>query len=153
MAGLEALGAVVESVGTLVGGSQENKAKQFEAQQYVTEGKQQFAASQRTAEETQRQKESLISSQIAAGAKSGFGGATDTSTLNAIGDVEQEGTLRQLSDIYEGKERQRGMNNKAKAARFEGKNAQLASYYDAAGTLASGLGKAGKDANWASMFG
>lgn len=157
MAVLAAIGTAISAVGTLAAGVATKRAKQFEAEQYRTEAQQAFAAGQRDAAEEQKQKNTLISAQIARGAASSFGGATDTSVLETIGNTEQEGTLRELSAIYAGQERARGLRNKAKAATAEGRNAQAAGFIGAAGTLASGIGSIGMQSDtfqtWAQKYG
>lgn len=139
-------GTAITAGGTLVEGAGAKKAGDFAATQYKQAGQQAFAASQRSADNERRDMQFAESRAQAVGAASGFGGATDTSTLKQIGDIRQEGTLRAMTRLFEGQDAQRTALNKASASRFEGKQAQIGSYFKAAGQVLKGVGSMGSPA-------
>lgn len=159
MSGLEVLpllamaGSTVSAVGTLASGAAANSSAEYQAQQYRQEATQAIAAGQRDAFGQEREKNKLIGAQIAAGAASGPGGISDTSTLGLIGETEQQGLYRQMAAMYAGEERARGLRNQAQASIAEGKNAQMASYLNAGGTLLQGASKMGSPMSWEARYG
>lgn len=147
MSGMEMIGmlaAGASAIGSIAGGLAQKQASDFEAQQLQREATQQQAVGQRRAAATTEEKNRLISSQRAAGAASGYGGATDVSTLQNIGAVESEGTLRAMQDVYAGNDAARGLQNKAAAAKAEGRNAMTAG-------LIGGIAQGAK--GWAEVYG
>ena len=139
-------GTAVKSVGTLVEGASAKSGADFAAKQYEQSGQQAFAASQRAADNERRDMRFAESRAQAVGAASGFGGATDTSTLKQIGNIRSEGTLRAMTRLFEGEDAKRTAFNKAAASRFEGKTAQIGSYFKAAGQVLQGVGSMGSPA-------
>lgn len=124
------LGTVLSVGGTVLGGVAANNAAKAEAAQLKAQGKTEFAASQRVAEAERRKKDRVISRARAVGAASGGG-----QDLNLIGDLEEEGEYNALTAEWEGKERQKGRNAQAAAARYEGKQTLFASFLKAGNTL------------------
>lgn len=130
LGGIGGLGTVLSVGGTILGGIAANKAAKAEAAQLEAQGKAEFAVAQRKSEAERRRKDLVISRARAVGAASG--GGLD---LNLIGDLEKEGEYNALVAEWEGKERQKGRNAQAAAARYEGKQGLFASFLKAGSTL------------------
>jgi hypothetical protein len=87
---------------------------------------------------------------IAKAAASGAG-ATDTTVLNVAGDLQKQGTLAALTDLWNGQNRRTGAQNQTNATMYQaeldanndlakGEAAKRAGYLNAAGTILSGGG-------------
>lgn len=145
---MAALGAVVSAISGVVGaagaiqqGQAANEAAKFEAQQQEMQGKEEFAASQREADQARKEAELVQSRQQAVAASSG-GGAADPTIVRLMTDTAQQGELNAQSSIYGGESRKRGLFDQAMGTRMTGKAALTGSYLGAMGALAGGFGKA-----------
>lgn len=124
---------VLQAGGSIMQGNAANESAQFQAAQLDQQAGQERASSQRSAMEEQRQARLALSRlQNNAG-----GGGGDATAVKLAGDIAGEGEYRALTALYNGEERARGMETSAGARRYEGKQAQTASYLKAAGTIFS----------------
>lgn len=130
---LSAGGTILGSLGAMQQGRAANAAAQYNAAQLEASGKAENAAAQRKAEEDTRQKELVLSRARTVAAASGGG-----QDVALMGQIEEEGTMRQLTSLWEGEEAAKGRNAQAAASRFEGKQAQRAGGLKAFSTLAEG---------------
>lgn len=148
MAALPALAAVatLASAGlSAMGAIQQGKAQQaalnFEAEQHKRQAAEERAASQREAIEKRHEGALAMSRQLAIAGASGAG-VVNPSILDIYGETAQKGEYNAQTALYGGESRARGQLDEAAAARFKGKAARTASYYDAAGSILSGIGTA-----------
>lgn len=132
-------GTVITAAGTLAAGNSTAAEADFAAKQYEIKATEEKAASQREAMQQKKETNLLLSRQQALASASGLG-ALDPTILDLAGDTAAEGKYREDLIRYGGDERAAGLRTQAAASRFSGKNAQNASYFAAAGTLASGFG-------------
>lgn len=143
--------AVVSTVGNISAGNaakragleQQNEANYEAAQERVNAG-QAIAASQRAAEEQRRQGDLVQSRAIALLAASG-GGVTDPSAVTLLASNAGETAYRSAVALYEGEDKARTMRAQAtatemggRAAAQAGRDRQIASLFQAAGSLANG---------------
>lgn len=142
MAGISAIlgvvGTVVSAVGTIAAGNAQRAAAEYQAKLYERKANEELAAAQRDADEYQRQKRFVQSKFQANAAASGFD-ATDTTTLNLLGSLEQRGSYQAAVAQYGGAARQAAYRGQATATRMSGRAAQTGSYFDAAGTILGGF--------------
>jgi hypothetical protein len=94
------------------------------------------ASSQRQMMERQRQT-ALVQSQLQASAADSGAGAQDPTVLNLGGAIEARGEEQALTDLYNGENTARGLEDSAKAKRASGSAAQTGSTYSSIGTIAS----------------
>lgn len=146
----EIVAAVASGVGTIVnvmGSIQQGEAAQQQAayQAKIAEirGKEEFAAGQRRMLAERRKKELALSALQARSAAS-TGDTTDPGIINLGAGIEEEGEMRALTEFYRGENAKRGYQDAAAAARFQGDQAQTASYWKAGGSLLSGIGSFAK---------
>lgn len=130
-------GGVVSAVGTIAAGQSQKRAAERQAQQLEMRGKEERAAAQREAFDVGREKGLIQSRQQAVAAASGAG-ALDPTILDLAGDVEAEGTYRQLLHTYGGEERRKGNFAQAAGARRSGRAAATGAWLDAGGTILGG---------------
>jgi hypothetical protein len=172
--GVSALGSVVSAGGTLMGANAEAQglesqaamlnaqrfnqllAGKYKAQELRQAGNEALASSQREAMDFSRNKDLLLSrARVAAG-----GGSGDTSVINTMAGIEQQGEFQKAMALYGGENKRRGLNWEADNAILEARNNDLATQYQtgmlgykanatrsmapwsAAGTLMSGAGSA-----------
>lgn len=143
-AGIGGVGSALSLAGTIAGvggsllqGQAAKKQANFEADQARKSGAEKLAASTRQAEDTRRKTNVLISNQKAAAAADG-GGVNNPTILDIIGDTAGRGEFLANSDIYEGQAAQANGLDQASVAKARGRNAQIGSYFDAAGTALKG---------------
>ncbi len=150
-------GSAVSAMGTLAGGAAANQAGQaqagaleFKAQQQEQQGAEARAAGGRQALEKRKEGRFAMSTMIARAAASG-GGATDPTVLSIGKQLAGSAEYNALTETYKGENRARGYEDEAMASRMgaqaalaQGKAAQTASYFSAAGTLIGGIGSAFK---------
>lgn len=141
MAALSAIAGVIGAIGSIQQGQAANEQAKFEAQQQEMQGKEEFAASQREADQARQEAELVQSRQQAVAASSG-GGAADPTIVRLMSDVAGQGELNAQSSIYGGESRKRGLFDQAMGTRMTGKASLLGSYFGAAGALAGGFSKA-----------
>lgn len=131
------IGSVVSAFGTIAAGAAAKRSADYQAAQLEIKAKEEKAAAQREAGEVARQKRLVQSRQQAVLAASG-GGALDETALDLAGDVEREGTYRELAVRYGGDERAKGLRAQATAARMSGQAAMTGAIFDAAGGVMKG---------------
>lgn len=132
-------GTVVSAVGTIAAGQAADRDAQFAAQQLDIQAKDEFAASQREAEEIKRNKELVISRQRAIAGASGFLPTSDDYvTLEA--ETAGFGKTQELSALAAGAMRRRNLEYEAASTRATGKANRTGSLYQAGGTILSGFG-------------
>lgn len=142
---LSLAGSAVSAFGTIAAGNSQAAAADYEAKQARINASQEMASAQRRAEGEKIKTTRFISSQKAAAGADG--GGADASVLNQIGKAQEEGSLRQATTIYEGKEAARQWENKAQASEFEGKMAKKAAMIGAGSSIIGGLG------SWVKAYG
>ena len=106
-------------------GRSQEKAAKFEAKQMRQQAGQERASSQRQAEQDRRKGRLTASRALAVAAASG-GGASDTTVVEKIADIEAEGELNALAALFEGEERARTLETGAQVRRFEGRSERAA---------------------------
>lgn len=116
---LQAAGNVVAGRAARIQGRQQNREKQFEAQQFEQEANQSVAAGQRNAYEEKR-KANLIASRAVALAAAGGGNVSDPGIVKVIADIEGEGAYRSAVALYAGEDQARRDRMAASAKRYEG---------------------------------
>lgn len=132
---LAAGGTILSTVGAIQQGKAANAAAQYNAAQLEAAGKAESASAQRKAEEQTRQKELVLSRARAVAAASGGG-----QDVALMGSIEEEGTLRSLTALWEGDEAAKGRKAQADVARFEGSQAKRAGAIKGLSILGEGAG-------------
>ena len=128
--GTAALGAAT----TIGAGQQADEAGKMQQAQADARAKEEYAAGQRVAATEDRKKKLAQSALMAQAGASGSGASDATVERLALG-IEEEGTYNARSAMAEGDARARAARYEGALARWQGKNAKRASYFDAAGTL------------------
>jgi len=123
----------VSTIGAIQSGNAQQAAMEHNAALQEQNGNQAFARSQRAAEEERRQARLMQSRAQAVGAASGGGRDYEIEA-----DIEEEGELRALTRLYEGREAQRSGQQQAAASRFEGAQMARAARFRGAGSAISG---------------
>ena len=136
-AGAGLIGSGVQAIGQVRAGQAANEAAKFEAAQLEAKADQEFAASQREAEEFRRRRDLTLSSLQARSAASGFS-ATDPTTLQIADDIAERGTIQSQLALHGGSLRQADLKTSAVGRRFEGKQALKGSKLAAIGTIMGG---------------
>lgn len=137
---LTAVGTAVSAVGTLAAGDAQQQAANYRAQQQEMAAKEAQAADQRQAFEQQRKTDLTLSTLQARAASQGSGDTTDDNVVKLGSDIAGRGEYQALMELFGGENRSRGLNDQAKASRYDGEVAKIGSQYSAAGTLLNGLG-------------
>lgn len=112
-------GTVLSGVGSYSQGAAAQKQANAEAAQLTAQASNQKAASQLQAMEDRRQARLLESRAQAVAAASG-GGATDTSVVNAISGLEEQGELNALTTLFSGNQQSQQLLQQAASRRAEG---------------------------------
>lgn len=133
-------GSAVSAVGTIAAGNAAAADAEFQAKQLKAKGREEFAASQRAAEEKRKETGLALSRSQALSAASGAG--TGGSVLESEMDIAGRGELLALDELYRGESAKRGRFDQAKAVRRSGKAAQQGALFSAGGTILSGIGSA-----------
>lgn len=133
------VGTLVSAAGTIAAGNQAAAAGESRALQLEQKATQERASGQRQMFEKQRQT-SLVQSQLQARASADGGSATDPGVLKISEDIAGRGTQQGLTDLANGENAARGLEDQAKASRISGQAAQDGSRFAAVGTIASGFG-------------
>lgn len=133
-----AFGTVLSAKGRYDMGSNADKAMRYRAKQLEQNAGQEEAAASMAAQEEQR-KSALISSRAIAVAAASGGGTLDPTVLKILQGIEAEGDLASATQMYNGRERARGLRDQAKADRFEGKLYRAAGRKKALGTILTGV--------------
>lgn len=132
---LSAGGTILSTAGAIQQGKAANAAAQYNAKQLEASGKAENAAAQRKAVEQTRQKELVLSRARTVAAASGGG-----QDIALMGQIEEEGTMRSLTALWEGEEAAKGRNAQAAGARFEGSQAKRAGAIKGLSILGEGVG-------------
>jgi len=132
-----ALGTIVSTKGELDSGKNAERAMRYRARQLEQNAGQQEAEASVAAQEEVRKADLIASRAMAVVAASG-GGTVDPTVIRILQGIESEGALASATQLYNGKERARGMRDQAKADRFEGKLYKSAGRKKAMSTILSG---------------
>ena len=147
MAELAVIGSIIQGVGAIAGGVAANNAAQEEARQMDERGREEFAASQREAQERRREGRVVNSRAQAVAAASGAGADAPT-IVRLMSDTAGQAEYNAQSDTYGGRQRRAGLRDNARARRAEGQASLLGSFFDAAGSFAGGADKLGTRKGW-----
>jgi hypothetical protein len=156
-AGLAAAGAGLGAAGTLAGGANAKAAAQGQSQEALYQAAQSrinassdIASAQRTMFNSQFKTNALISTATARAGASGVDAGTGSSVEN-VGQIAQKGRYAAALDMWNGQNAASADLNKAQADQYQstldligGNEAQQASVYSAAGTIAGGAASAYK---------
>jgi hypothetical protein len=134
----------LSAVGTVAGGVAAKNQADFQAEQQEMAGKEEFAASQREANEKRKEATYVQSRQQALAAASG-GGAADPTIVRLMTQTAQQGEMNAQTARYVGENRQRGLMDAAKASRMSGEASLFGSFFGATGDAFSGWAKYRKD--------
>lgn len=149
-----AVGTIVKVVGGIAQGNAAAEAAQqqaaYQAKIAEMKGKEEFAAGQRRMLDVRRQKEMALST-LQARAAAGGGDTTDPTVVNLGAGIEGQGEYKALTEFYKGENAQRGYQDAAAGAIWQGDvtaaNAQSSALWGAAGSLLSGIGSFGSQYN------
>jgi hypothetical protein len=130
-----AAGSLLNAGGTIIGANSEAKELRTQAAQLDAQAGTTRASSQRQAMEERRQARLVQSRQLALAAAGG--GADDPSVVNAMADVEGEGSYRAAAALYDGDTQAQGYEAQAAANRRGAKSVKTAGALKAAGTILS----------------
>jgi hypothetical protein len=142
MAALGLVATAISAIGTVAGGIAQNNQAQFEAKQQEAQGREDFAASQRQADQARLEAKLANSRQQALAAASG-GGAADPTIVKLMGDTAGQGEYNAGGYLYQGKQQKRGLFDQAAATRISGQSSLFGSFLGGAGQIAGGLYKYG----------
>ena len=138
---LTVVGTGLSMVSRIQQGKYEQAAAELEARNAEAQGKEELAASQRTAQDKRREAKLAESRAIAIAAGSGAG-VTNPTVIDILEETAGRGEYIAQTELYGGKSRKAGYYDKAAAARFRGKQAKTGSIFDAIATGVSGFNKA-----------
>ena len=147
MAQLALVGSLIQGVGALASGAAANRAARQEAAMLEERGKEEFAASQRDADERRREANLAVSRQQALAAASGAGADAPT-IVRLMSDTAGQGEYSAQTELYGGRQRRAGLYDSARARRAEGRASLLGSAFDAAGSIFGGVSKFGTAKGW-----
>lgn len=147
MSGFETIAAIagtaLSAAGTIAAGQAEKRNADYIAKQEEMRGQEEFAASQREAQQYKREASLAQSRAQALAAASGGGAGTDAPTIVKImSDTAGQGALNANTAIYGGVSRRAGLMDSARGRRASGRASLMGSYLSAFGQTATGLGKA-----------
>lgn len=140
-----ALSTVMAYQGTIAQGNAAKKAAQIEAEQMRREGTARLAESQQVMNEKDLEMQYALSELQANAAASGFS-ATDTTSLNLLGDIAQRGEFQKGKILASGMNQRIGMQNQAAAREWAGKVAKQNSRMKSKGILLDGISTFAKSA-------
>lgn len=143
-AGLTAVGGMISAGGTLAGGAAAKASGDYEAEVLKDNAAQAFASGQRTALDTDLKAKMAMSKSTAIAAGSGVNAGAGSPVTN-VGEIAQRGSYQAGMDLFNGESKATGLLNEAQAAKWAGEQAERASYWTAAGTLAGSAGSAFKN--------
>jgi hypothetical protein len=129
---LDWFGAGMQVGGSVVAGFDARQQAQFQADQLRANAGQAQAAAQRSAAETDRQTQLILSRALAVAAAGG-GGASDPTVVNLIAQDAAEGAYRKSVALYQGDDRARVLRLQADAKDYEGDSALVNGGMAAAG--------------------
>lgn len=134
MSGLELIGGLVSAAGTIASGIAANNQAKSEALAMEAQGREEFAASQREAEQKKREGRIAMSRQQAVAAASG-GGADDASIIKLMTRTAGESDFNARTVMYGGEQRKRGLFDSARNRRTSGQASLLGSVFAGAGQM------------------
>jgi hypothetical protein len=140
MAELGLLASAISAAGSIASGIASKNAADFQAEQQEMQGKEEFAASQREADQKRKESNYVQSRQQALAAASG-GGAADPTIVRLMTQTAQQGEMNAQTSLYVGENRKRGLFDAAKSTRLTGRANLIGSFLSASGDLAGGFGK------------
>jgi hypothetical protein len=140
MAELGLLASAISAAGSIASGIASKNAADFQAEQQEMQGKEEFAASQREADQKRKESNYVQSRQQALAAASG-GGAADPTIVRLMTQTAQQGEMNAQTSLYVGENRKRGLFDAAKGTRLTGRANLVGSFLSASGDLAGGFGK------------
>lgn len=136
-------------IGAALQGQAAMQSAEYRAKQLEQQAQEARASQQRVALETRR-KGDIIQSTLRARAAAGGGGATDNTVLNLTGQIAGRTEYDALLEMYKGENAARGMQDAAKAARYQGQVGLTAAGlqgqaidYQTRGTIAQSFGSLG----------
>ena len=135
-------GALLSTASAIAEGNAQKAAANHAALQLDAQAKTERATAQRDMLEEQRRKRIIMSRARAVGAAGGGG-----QDIDLLSDIEEEGTQRALTAMWEGEERAKGREAQASGMRFEGTRRKRAGVIRGATTLLSG------GASWLDTYG
>ena len=130
---LAAGGSVVSAAGSIASGNAQKATADFQARQLDAQATAERASASLEAEQEAKQKRLVASRARAVAAASGGG-----QDIGLLGEIEEEGTYRQMLATWGGEERAKGRQAQAAAARMEGKAFRRAGFLAGAKTLLAG---------------
>lgn len=133
---LSAGGTALSVMGSIQQGRAAKAAANFQAAQMEQRAKAEMATSQRQAIEQRRQGRLMESRARAMGASGGVA-LSSPSLANILGGIDFEATQAADTTLAVGKETAQGYRTGAEAQRIEGRQAERAGLYGAAGSLAT----------------
>ena len=133
-------------IGAALQGQAAMQSAEYRAKQLEQQAQEARASQQRMALETRR-KGDLLQSTLRTRAAAGGGSATDNTVMNLAGQIEARTEYESLLEMYKGENAARGMEDAAKAARYQGQVGLVASGlqskaigYQTQGTIAQSMG-------------
>jgi hypothetical protein len=142
VAELAVIGTLISAGGTILSGVAANNQAKSEALAMEAQGREEFAASQREAEQKKREGRIAMSRQQAVAAASG-GGADDASIIKLMTRTAGESDFNARTVMYGGEQRKRGLFDSARNRRTSGQASLLGSVFAATGQAFKGLGSSG----------
>jgi hypothetical protein len=136
-----AVGTTLSAKGEVDSGNAIDKVMRYRAKQMEQNAGQEEAAASVAAQEEQR-KSALIASRAMAVAAASGGGALDPTVVKILQGIAGEGELATQMQLYNGRERARGMRDQAKASRYEGALNKIAGRKKALTTILGGVSQA-----------
>lgn len=130
---LAAGGSAISAAGSIAAGKSQAAAAEFQARQLEEQAKAERASASLEAENEAKQKKLVLSRARAVAAASGGG-----QDINLLGDIEEEGTYRQMLAVWGGEERAKGRRAQAAASRYEGRQYKRAGFLEGAKTILGG---------------
>jgi hypothetical protein len=135
-----AIGTLLSAKGEYASGANADRAMKYRARQLEQNAGQVEAEASVAAQEESRKSELIASRAMAVVAASG-GGALDPTVVRILQGIDAEGSLATATQLYNGKERARGMRDQAKADRYEGGLHKSAGKKRAMSTIMTGMDK------------
>lgn len=137
--------AGIGAAGSIYAGQKNQEAANIIAAQEEDGGRADFAASQRDSLERSLEARLTLSRQQAIAAASGGGGGADSPTIvKLMQRTAERAQYGKDSSIFAGEAAKRGAFRSAEARRRTGNNNFIGSLFSAGGTLAGGIGDAGR---------
>lgn len=133
-------GSALSAATTIGGGIAADRASKAQQQQMEMRANEELAGSQRAAANADRARQLAQSALVTQAGASGSGASDKTVRDLALG-IEEEGVYNTRATVASGQARAQAARYEGALARWQGKRAKAASYFDAAGTLIGGAMK------------